>query len=51
VRNLAYRLALLQRPDDPALLRAAALNLWLHGPEWDHIAAELTRRADALDPP
>jgi hypothetical protein len=32
VRNLAYRLAVLQRPDDPALLRAAAGNLWLHGP-------------------
>lgn len=49
IRNLAYRLALLQRPDDPALLREAAENLWLHGPEWDDIAAELTRRADALD--
>ncbi|MBM9503612.1 hypothetical protein [Actinacidiphila acididurans] len=49
IRNLAYRLALLQRPDDPALLREAAENLWLHGPDWDDIAAELTRRADALD--
>ncbi|NEB35825.1 hypothetical protein [Streptomyces sp. SID14515] len=26
----------------------AILGLWLHGPDWDHIAAELTRRADAL---
>ncbi|MEU6551474.1 hypothetical protein ABZ915_14505 [Streptomyces sp. NPDC046915] len=49
VRNLAYRLALLQRPDDPALLREAAQNLWLHGPDWDEIAAELTRRAEALE--
>ncbi|WP_017592368.1 hypothetical protein [Nocardiopsis potens] len=49
VRNLAYRLALLQRPDDPALMRAAAENLWMHGPEWDGIAADLLKRADALD--
>ncbi|MFD9414255.1 hypothetical protein [Streptomyces goshikiensis] len=48
VRNLAYRLVLLQRPDDQALLREAALNLSLHGPDWDDIAEELTRRADAL---
>ncbi|MEU6515417.1 hypothetical protein [Streptomyces sp. NPDC046978] len=32
-RNLAYRLALLQRPDDPELMREATENLWLHGPE------------------
>ncbi|MEU6484630.1 hypothetical protein [Streptomyces sp. NPDC046887] len=49
VRNLAYRLALLQRPDDPALLREAASSLWLHGPEWDAIATELERRAEALE--
>ncbi|MFI7079594.1 hypothetical protein ACIBO1_20050 [Micromonospora sp. NPDC049903] len=49
VRNLAYRLALLQRPDDPVLMREAAQNLWLHGPDWDGIAAELTNRADALE--
>jgi hypothetical protein len=49
VRNLAYRLALLQRPDDPALMREAAQNLWLHGPDWDDIAAELERRAAALE--
>ncbi|MEV5828649.1 hypothetical protein AB0L25_24120 [Spirillospora sp. NPDC052242] len=48
VRNLAYRLALLQRPDDSALLRRAADNLRLHGPDWDDIAADLTRRAEAL---
>jgi len=49
VRNLAYRLVLLQRPDEPALLREAAENLWMHGPDWDDIAADLRRRADALE--
>ena len=49
VRNLAYRLVLLQRPDQPDLLREAAENLWLHGPDWDAIAADLVRRADALE--
>ncbi|MET7345600.1 hypothetical protein [Streptomyces sp. NPDC005547] len=49
VRNLAYRLVLLQRPDEPALMREAAQNLWLHGPDWDAVAAELTARADAWD--
>jgi len=49
VRNLAYRLALLQRPDDAELLREAAQSLWLHGPAWDHIASGLERRAAALE--
>ncbi|MFI0738554.1 hypothetical protein ACH4PU_10725 [Streptomyces sp. NPDC021100] len=49
IRNLAYRLALLQRPDDPVLLREAAESLWLHGPDWDGIAAELKERAAALE--
>ncbi|MGW1990858.1 hypothetical protein [Embleya sp. NPDC001921] len=48
IRNLSYRLVLLQRPDEPALMREAAENLWLHGPDWDDIAADLTRAADAL---
>ncbi|MBE1532134.1 hypothetical protein [Actinomadura algeriensis] len=47
VRNLAYRLVLLQRPDEPDLLREAAHSLWMHGPDWDGIAADLTKRADA----
>ncbi|AYG78398.1 hypothetical protein DWB77_00505 [Streptomyces hundungensis] len=47
VRNLSYRLVLLQRPDELALMREAAENLWLHGPDWDHIATDLTRRAEA----
>ncbi|MEU9073798.1 hypothetical protein [Kitasatospora sp. NPDC048538] len=49
VRNLAYRLLLLQRPDDPELLREAAHSLYLHGPDWDAIAADLQARADALE--
>lgn len=49
VRNLAYRLVLLQRPAEPALMREAADSLYLHGPDWDDIAADLRRRADTLD--
>ncbi|MEU1675828.1 hypothetical protein ABZ752_27900 [Streptomyces roseifaciens] len=49
IRNLAYRLVLLQRPDEPDLMREAADSLYLHGPDWDDIAAELRRRADALE--
>ncbi|MFD9337724.1 hypothetical protein ACFWBF_25490 [Streptomyces sp. NPDC060028] len=50
VRNLAYRLILFQRPDDPAMMREASLNLVAHGPSWDDIADDLRARADALDP-
>ncbi|RKS09408.1 hypothetical protein DFP74_5144 [Nocardiopsis sp. Huas11] len=49
IRNLAYRLVLLQRPDEPALMREAALNLWTHGPDWDDHAADLEARAEALE--
>lgn len=49
VRNLAYRAVLLQRPDEPALMREAAQNLWLQGPDWDDIAEDLTRRAGAVE--
>lgn len=48
-RNLAYRLACLQRPDDPDLLREAAADLISFGPDWDHIANDLRARAEALD--
>ncbi|MCL7495994.1 hypothetical protein M8I34_31975 [Streptomyces sp. MCA2] len=44
IRNLAYRLVLLQRPDEPALMREAAENLWMHGPDWDDVAADLVKR-------
>lgn len=49
VRNLAYRLALLQRPEEPVLMRETAENLWMHGPDWDDIAADLATQADALE--
>ncbi|MFZ3474141.1 hypothetical protein ACODT3_05425 [Streptomyces sp. 4.24] len=49
IRNLAYRLVLLQRPDEPELMREAAGSLYSHGPDWDDLAADLERRADALD--
>ncbi|MGP8296661.1 hypothetical protein ACTPOK_01545 [Streptomyces inhibens] len=49
VRNLAYRLVLLQRPDEPALMREASESLWPHGPDRDDVADELKRRADVLE--
>lgn len=48
-RNLAYRLACLQRPNDAALLREAAADLRCFGPYWDDIAAELAARAAQLE--
>jgi hypothetical protein len=47
-RNLAFRLACLQRPHDAELLRAAGLDLYAHGPDWDDHAEELRRRAEDL---
>lgn len=49
IRNLAYRLVLLQRPNDPKLMREAAESLHLHGPTWDKIAADLQTKAEALE--
>ncbi|MCG5434586.1 hypothetical protein [Micromonospora foliorum] len=48
-RNLAYRMACLQRPDDVALLREAATDLRNFGPDWDEIAAALNERAESLE--
>jgi hypothetical protein len=48
-RNLAYRLACLQRPDDPQLLREAAADLLSFGPDWDDVAATLKGRAIELE--
>lgn len=48
-RNLAYRLACLQRPDDPRLLREAAADLLCFGPDWDAFAEELKGRAAELE--
>ncbi|MFF4880838.1 hypothetical protein [Micromonospora sp. NPDC000668] len=47
-RNLAFRLACLQRPEDVELLRVAASDLRAFGPDWDTIAEELYHRADSL---
>jgi hypothetical protein len=48
-RNLGYRLACLQRPDDPHLLREAAADLLSFGPDWDHNAEALKARAAQLE--
>lgn len=48
-RNLAHRLACLQRPDDAALLRRAAADLLAFGPDWDDQARRLEQRAEDLD--
>ncbi|MEV7217485.1 hypothetical protein AB0O31_30870 [Kitasatospora cineracea] len=48
-RNLAYRLACLQFPDDPDLLREAAADLFSFGPDWDDVAESLRARADRLE--
>lgn len=48
-RNLSYRLACLQCPDDADLLREAAADLYNFGPDWDDIAADLQARADRID--
>jgi len=49
LRNLAYRLATLQRPNDAALMRRAAADLECFGPTWDDIVASLRRQAEAID--
>jgi hypothetical protein len=48
-RNLAFRLACLQRSDDPALHREAAADLLSFGPDWDDKARALLRHAEALE--
>ncbi|MFU8874457.1 hypothetical protein [Micromonospora sp. SL4-19] len=48
-RNLAYRIACLQRPDDAALLREAATDLRNFGPDWNDIAAAMKERAESLE--
>lgn len=49
VRNLAFRLACLQRPDDAELHRRAGADLRSFGPDWDDIANGLLERADRLE--
>ncbi|MEV6366358.1 hypothetical protein AB0L86_05635 [Micromonospora musae] len=48
-RNLAFRLACLQRPEDAELLHWAANDLRAFGPDWNTIAVELHHRADQLE--
>lgn len=49
VRNLAFRLACLQRPNDADLHRQAAADLRSFGPDWDEVADELVAHAERLD--
>ncbi|WNG42646.1 hypothetical protein F0U61_54510 [Archangium violaceum] len=49
MRNLAYRLACLQEPDNTALLRRAASDLQFVGPDWNDTAHQLLRSAEALE--
>ncbi|RKG94007.1 hypothetical protein D7V97_39530 [Corallococcus sp. CA053C] len=49
MRNLAFRLACLQDPDNAALLRKAAADLDCFGPDWDDQVAELRQRAQRLE--
>jgi hypothetical protein len=48
-RNLSYRLACLQRPDDAELLREAAADLYSFGPDWDDHAEHLRAEADRVE--
>lgn len=45
----SMNLVCLQRPNDPVLLRQAAVALLLDGPEWDAHAEALERRAEQLE--
>jgi hypothetical protein len=49
LRSLAYRLACLQEPNNPSLLRRAAADLKFVGPDWNDVADELLGRAEALE--
>ncbi|WP_224361132.1 hypothetical protein [Hyalangium versicolor] len=49
LRNLAFRLACLQDPDNPTLLRKAAADLECFGPDWDDKVADLRQRALKLE--
>lgn len=49
LRNLAFRLACLQEPNNPGLLRKAAADLECFGPDWDDMVAELRNRAKAME--
>lgn len=48
VRNLAFRLLCLQRPDDAEILAQAGSDLLSFGPDWDDVAEELLARSQEL---
>jgi len=48
-RNLAFRLACLQRPDDAELRRVAAADLLAFGPDWNDVADALQKDADRIE--
>ncbi|MFC6012568.1 hypothetical protein [Nocardia lasii] len=47
-RNLSFRLACLQQPDNAELLREASVDLYSVGPDWDARARELAEQAREL---
>lgn len=49
LRNLAYRLAVLQDFDNPVVLKKAAGDLLCFGPDWDEYANSLLERAATLE--
>jgi hypothetical protein len=48
-RNLAFRLACLQRLTDTELMRIAAADLVAFGPDWNDFARQLEENADRID--
>lgn len=48
-RNLAFRLAVFQKPTDAGLLRRAAADLRCFGPDWDAEAERMERQAEILE--
>ncbi|WP_199247056.1 hypothetical protein [[Phormidium] sp. ETS-05] len=48
-RNLAFRLACLQAPQNHEIRRRAAADLRCFGPDWDDEAERLEREADRLE--
>lgn len=49
LRNLAFRIACLQEPNNPCLLRKAAADLECFGPDWDDMVTELRNRAKVIE--
>jgi hypothetical protein len=49
LRNLAFRLACLQEPNNASILWKAAVDLECFGPDWDDLAEDLRRRVEELE--